>query len=382
MSSEAVRTENALVTGRVARIGVTDGALGRARYDRPLRLTAMLEVVGVVDNDLRVARAWARDLPGKPPAFETISSLLLAAPDLDAILLAAPLLERAGLIQQAAAARKSVFCDMPCTASLAEMDTLLQRLDESGVRFLPAFSRRFDPYFQALTAQAQAGVIGELRQTRCDWSFPVGGSANLANGGDLDDGWNLMLQHIACQSADLCRDWLGDGLSVSADILFPAKRALARTSSGQYPHGGAFANIIVTHARGQSTHHLTQSRSQYPAERWTLTGAQGRLELILSAGERDTALTTPKLFLHRAGQRPERLPVSAPDESLSFETLRLQRMLTHFAAIVTSGLSPHITGTDARAALEIVHAAYLSAREGNKITLPLRHSPDMNALIP
>ena len=373
MPSETAEANSALTRGSRLRVGVLYGSLGRIRYGAALAAAPVLEVTGVSDLDPRAAKTWARALGGKAAVFADLPALLASDPPLEALLLAAPLAERAALLTLALHAPLPVLCDAPFAFTLAETDRLLDLAVAHQALLMPVFPRRFDPYFQELARQAEAGAVGEIRQARCEWSFPVGGAANLSNGGDPAEGWNVMFSHIACQTADLCRLWLGDAQGVSADIFVPERGA--RTSSGQYPHGGALANLIVTHERGQATHHLYQSRSQQPGERYLLTGAQGQLELIVSAGERSSVKEVPDLRLLRPGQRPERLPVPLPDASLPPETQRLQRLLTHFAEAARTPELAAPTGTDARAALEIVHAAYLSAREGQKIRLPLRHSP-------
>jgi hypothetical protein len=56
-------------------------------------------------------------------------------------------------------------------------------------------------------------------------------------------------------------------------------------------------------------------------------------------------------------------------------------MLAHFADCLRTACAPQARGADARAALEIVHAAYLSSQEGSKISLPLRRSLDIRAIM-
>jgi myo-inositol 2-dehydrogenase / D-chiro-inositol 1-dehydrogenase len=46
--------------------------------------------------------------------------------------------------------------------------------------------------------------------------------------------------------------------------------------------------------------------------------------------------------------------------------------LRHFISCVRDGTPPLVTGRDGRAVLEILYAAYASARTGQKVTLPFK----------
>src|SRR5437016_4373861 len=67
-----------------------------------------------------------------------------------------------------------------------------------------------DPPFVRAAQLVEAGTLGTLRQARCDWSFAAGGVTALAVGGAPEaGGWSVLLEVIACQTADLSRAWLG-----------------------------------------------------------------------------------------------------------------------------------------------------------------------------
>src|SRR5262249_9459142 len=120
--------------------------------------------------------------------------------------------------------------------------------------------------------------------------------------------------------------------------------------------------------------------STHAEESYKLSGAQAHLELIC---ETSVAVGSPlpALTLHRPGQPLEHLS-PPPDDFADTDptTARVIRMLAHFAECVRTGCAPRVRGMDARAALEILHAAYLSPREGTKVSLPLRRSPEGRAL--
>ena len=358
------------------RLAIVGCGQGRTRYGAALTKLAGVQAAALVDADLAKAKVWARDIGGRTPAYETIAALLASEIQFDAVLVATAIEGRAEQTQAALLAGKPVLCEVPFASTLAEMDELLVIAAQSGGLLIPALPRRLDPWFQAVTERVRNGLPGELRQIRCDWSFPIEGIT------DSDDivtgGWNALVQTLGCQTADLCRLWQGNAKTVSADVNFADISGAGR---GRRPLEGTLANVIVAHDQGQSTHHIGRSRSVLPDEKYTLTGANGTLTLILSAGT--GAVAAPSLRWQPNGSAAEKLMPRGEisDAGLSAGVVRMRRLLLHFADCVQTNAVPLLSAVDARAALEIVHAAYLSTQENSKVTLPLRRSPDIIGLL-
>lgn len=407
------------------RIGVIGCTTGRARFADALLAVPALRIAALADADLSAAQAWARSLPGKPAAYDVLKPILAFDPPLDAVLLALPLETRAAPLAACCRAGLPVCCSLPLTPALRETDALLESADTNPAWILPALPRRFDPALAQVGALLESGAVGELRTVRCDRSVPA-----LPAFGVMEDeaatpeAWRTLWIETACQTADLCRLWLGDALTVSADIEGEAPggsgRALARRGD-VHP----VANFIVTHENGQATHHIARARSIYPAERYTLTGATGRIEWTVSVGEKASPSTGPSLVLQRTGGKPERLPLAAgqttedkrqmtddgrqtyrtpngndaiqdprskienPKWALTVSnTLRaragtgaaatdraLVALLHEFAACLQSGRRPAVGLVEARAAVVVVHGAMLASRESVKLSLPVRNPP-------
>jgi predicted dehydrogenase len=352
---------------RVAGVGLLES---RTRYDAALNAVKQIQVVALVEEDVRLARVLAREL-GRSVVFTDLAALRESDVLPDALLLALEAKERSAFLLQAFETGLPILCDAPFAPTLAEFDTLLKAAETAGVLLIPAFARPFDPWIEMVTQRLEEDAVGTLRQVRCDWSFPTGGTLAVENGGEAEArSWIVQLPQFACQTADLCRRWLGEAQTVSADIDLPGN------ANGLPARPGAsttLANLIVSHERGQSTHHLSRSRGLHPLERYLFTGTNGEMELTLSAGE-TASNTLPILKLQRTGQKPE---ILALDESatLPLSALRQAEMLRHFTAVARGLETPRVTASDARAALEIVHAAYTSTLDSLKISLPLRRSP-------
>ncbi|HLV81560.1 MAG TPA: Gfo/Idh/MocA family oxidoreductase [Chthonomonadaceae bacterium] len=354
------------------RLGIAGCLAGRARYGAALaagagaRLTPPLSVVGLTDTDLHSARIWAREIGGAVPPFATLDALLAAVSDLDALLIVSPLPDRPAHVTAAARAHKAILCEVPFAPTLAETEALLRLAADSGILLMPVLPHRFDAGFLAAAARVEAGELGEIRQLRCVWSFPVNGVFALEAGVDAPEAaWSRLLPAVACQAADVCRWWLGEAASISADG-FPAE------AGEPEPAREGPANLILTQARGRSTLHFSRSRAQQPEERYTLSGAKGQLDLTAQAGV--ASAPAPLLVRQRPGRRPERLLAAelSPTPRLA-HVARMRAQIEHFAACAQAGEPPRLTGADARAAQEILSAAALSTQEGSKVSLPIKY---------
>jgi predicted dehydrogenase len=352
---------------RIAGVGLLES---RTRYDAALNAVKQIQVVALVEEDTRLARVLAREL-GRSVVFTDLTALRESDVKPDALLLALDAATRGPFLLKALDAGLPILCDAPFGVTLAEFDALLKTADTAGIPLVPAFARPFDPWIELVTQELAEEAIGTLRQVRCDWSFPTGGVLAVENGGEAEGrSWIEQLPQFACQTADLCRRWLGEAHTVSADIDLPGN---ANNLPARPGGSAALANLIVSHAAGQSTHHLSRSRGQHPLERYLFTGTNGEMELTLSAGETGPN-ALPVLRLQRTGHKSESL---VPDvfSPLPPNALRQAEMLRHFAETARGLTVPRVTAADARAALEIVHAAYTSTLDSLKISLPLRRSP-------
>jgi myo-inositol 2-dehydrogenase / D-chiro-inositol 1-dehydrogenase len=343
------------LTRKTLRIAITGCAAGRVRYGAALAASSQIVVTALADEDETAARVWAREIGGRLPVFADLPSLLAAPLELDAVLVASSLPERTADITRAAHAGKAILCEVPLASTLMETDAVLRMAAENGVLLMPAMPLRLDSPLGEITRQADAGTLGPLRQARCEWSFP-------RNSAQSPESIRLLLEYVGCQAADVCRRWLGDAVSVSADMVLPTETR---------PREEALATILTTHEHGQSTLRLASTSSPQASERYTLLGANANLELVSGTG---VALSAPQLTRHRPDRGPEVLPYLTSEDDLPVAVARRFRLLHHFAECVHTGCAPHVHASDARAAQEIFTAALLSTSEGTKISLPLRSS--------
>jgi predicted dehydrogenase len=371
--TNALTTLTNQISATPLRVGIAGCALGRLRYGAALSALPECEVVGLADADEREAKAWSRELRTKPPVFETLSALLEATPDLDAVLLASSLRERAEQIGLAGRLGKAILCEVPFGATLAETDAALQEAQHALI--MPVFPRRFDPHLVEMTELAADGALGALRQARGEWSVPAAGVNPIE--GDAGDGWHALLQYASCQALDLCSLWMGDSQAISADVNFTLHTGMRPTLGRSAEH---LATLLVTNATGNSAIQINRIRATTPSERYTLSGTKGHLEWTADGGTARPTTAAPTLLRYGAGAKPERVAVDAPD-NVPNAVLRMHHLLCHFIDCVQGADEAQFGAKEARAAQEAAHAAYLAAQEENKVSLPLRRSVDLAALL-
>ena len=86
---------------------------------------------------------------------------IIAATDIDAVIVATPTTLHYDQIHALAAAGKAIFCEKPIDLSSDRAAECLAAVTKAGVPFMTAFNRRFDPHFAHLQTQLAEGVIGD-----------------------------------------------------------------------------------------------------------------------------------------------------------------------------------------------------------------------------
>lgn len=85
----------------------------------------------------------------------------LADPQIQAVLIASATDTHADLIERAARAGKTIFCEKPVHLDLARVRDCLETVAECAVPLFVGFNRRYDPQFRRVREQLAAGVIGK-----------------------------------------------------------------------------------------------------------------------------------------------------------------------------------------------------------------------------
>lgn len=138
------------------------GVLGAGRignvHARALRDSGRAQVAYVADAVADAASALAAQVGAKTGSVDDV----IAASDVDAILIATPTDTHADLIEQAARAGKMILCEKPVSLSVERIEECLKVVETAGVPLMIGFHRRYDPNYSVLEKRLRAGEIGEV----------------------------------------------------------------------------------------------------------------------------------------------------------------------------------------------------------------------------
>jgi myo-inositol 2-dehydrogenase / D-chiro-inositol 1-dehydrogenase len=138
------------------------GLLGAGRigkvHAKAVTGDANARLVAVADAVAPAAQAIADQYGCQVRSIDAI----LAADDIDAVVICTPTDTHADLIEAFVKAGKAVFCEKPIDLSLARVKTCLEVVRAHSGVLMVGFNRRFDPHFRAVRAEIGKGTIGDV----------------------------------------------------------------------------------------------------------------------------------------------------------------------------------------------------------------------------
>lgn len=138
------------------------GLLGAGRigkvHAKAITSDANAQLVAVADAFPAAAKAIA-DQYGC--AIRSIDEIL-AAKDIDAVVICTPTDTHADLIEAFARVGKAIFCEKPIDLSLARVKACLKVVRDTKATLMVGFNRRFDPHFRAVRAEIDKGTLGAV----------------------------------------------------------------------------------------------------------------------------------------------------------------------------------------------------------------------------
>jgi myo-inositol 2-dehydrogenase/D-chiro-inositol 1-dehydrogenase len=145
-----------------AKMAVRFGLLGAGRigkvHAKAVTGDASAKLVAVADAMPAAAQAIADQYGCDVRTIDAI----LAAKDIDAVVICTPTDTHADLIERFVKAGKAVFCEKPIDLSLARVKQCLEVVRAHKGTLMVGFNRRFDPHFKAVRAEIDKGAIGKV----------------------------------------------------------------------------------------------------------------------------------------------------------------------------------------------------------------------------
>ena len=269
----------------------------------------------------------------------------LADADVAGVIIASSTDTHLGHCLSAAAAGKVIFCEKPIDLNLARARTAAPAL--ASARMLLGFNRRFDPQFQALKAQLDAGAVGRLETLNIvshDPAPPPIAYVKVSGG---------LFRDMAIHDFDTARWLLGE----APTQVFAAASCLIDPAIGEAGDVDT-AKILLRTASGKLCLISNSRRSGY--------GYDQRIEAFGSAGMVRAGNVTESALAtwSEAGASADRFQNFFLDRYA--DAYRLE--MDHFADVL-AGAAPRVGLTDALAALELAEAAEASVRSGGPVRL-------------
>jgi predicted dehydrogenase len=322
------------------------------------RFVPEAKLVGVFARDLKKARAFA-DKHHIPNAYDSIDQAI-AGSGADIVDICLPNFLHAEATLKAAAAGKHIIIEKPLAVTLEEADTMLDACRKARVKLMYAEELCFAPKYERVRSLVKEGAVGNvymLKQSEkhsgphSDWFYDV----DRAGGGVLMD--------MGCHAVGWFR-WM----------LNNAKVKSVYASMSTVLHGGRTRgednSVMIIEFENGVTGVAENSWAKHGGmdDRSEVHGTGGVVYADLFMGNAAVAYSK-----NGFGYAMEKADTTQGWSFPIFEEAFNQgypHELKHFVDCVINDKQPLVTGDDGRAVLEVLYAAYASAREGKKISLP------------
>ncbi len=347
---------------KVAILGT--GFIANIHIESYLRFVKDAEIVAIYGRNIEKAREMAKE-HGIAAAYDDIDKLLSES-DVQVVDICLPNYLHYEACMKAAHAQKHIIIEKPLAMTLEQADEMIAICREKNLLLMYAEELCFAPKYERVRALVERGAVGEvymLKQAEkhsgphSDWFY----QKETAGGGVMMDmgchalAWfrwmtgNAKIKSIYADMKTVYHNKITDCEDSTITIVEFENGVTAMAEDSWAKHGGMDDRIEVYGSGGVSYADLFRGNS---ALTYSTEGYDYAME---KAGS--TQGWTFTVFEEAFNQ-------GYPQE------------LAHFIDCVRTGKTPVVTGEDGRAVLEMIYAAYASAKEGKKITLPFTAKVD------
>jgi predicted dehydrogenase len=311
-------------------------------YAACLKNVPDVELVGIWDDSATRGRKAATQFATK---FYADRDKLLDT-DIDGVIVCSENAKHRALAVAAAKAGKHILCEKPIATTIKHAQDMIAAARSNNVKLQIAFPCRFATPSVEVKKVIESGQIGEVLAVCCTnhGSYPGGwfGDKKLAGGGAVMD----HTVHVA----DLLR-WM-----LKREIVSVYAEVASRLHNIKIDDCGMLnleleGGIIATQDPSWSRLKCFPTWGDVTME---FVGDKGVIHLDLFKQKFDfySVKETKSLWVYWGDNMD-------------------QGLINDFVGMIREGREPSITGEDGLKALEVTLAAYLSAKKGEKVSLPL-----------
>jgi predicted dehydrogenase len=298
-------------------------------------------------------------LHGIPHAFSDYRQLL-ARPDIQMVVVGVPNHLHCEVVVAAAAAGKHIVIEKPLCLNLDEADRMIAACRERNVKLMYAEELCFAPKYVRLKQLLDSGALG--RPTMIKQSEKHSGP-HAAHFWDVERSGGGVTMDMGCHAIEFFRWMLG------RPPITSVYAHMGTLVHGDKTRGDDNAILIIEFANGVTC---------MAEESWTkLGGMDDRAEVYGTAGVAYADLLHGNAIeTYSEPGYDYAVEKAGPTRGWSFTIYEeawnygFHAEMAHFVDCVQNDQTPLVTGEDARVVLEVLFAAYESARTGRKVPLP------------
>lgn len=271
---------------------------------------------------------------------------ILAASDIDAVVICTPTDTHADLIEQFTDAGKAVFCEKPIDLSLDRVKACLKVVRANKGTLMVGFNRRFDPHFMAVRAEIDKGSVGAVEMVTITSRDPGAPPLDyIARSGGI-------FRDMTIHDFDMARFLLGEEVAevsaMAAVLVDPAIGKAGDSDSVQ---------VMLKTATGKMALISNSRRATY--------GYDQRIEVHGSKGVVSAENQRPVSIELANGSGYTRPPLH--DFFMTRYTEAYAAEISAFVDAVGAKTAAAPSGEDGLAALALAEAALLSVKEGRSV---------------
>lgn len=332
-------------------------------------VNAYIETIAGFD-DARVVAAWDDDAERGATQCakygierEDDLDALLRRDDIDAVFVTSPTNQHAAHVVAAAQAGKGVLLQKPMALTLDDCDTIIEAIERYDVPFSMCYQMRADPVNQRIKALLDEGAVGNVAIVRRRHAIGALLQPAFARAGNwhIDPVQNMgMFMDDASHAADWFLWMLGRPTSVIAEID-NVVTSVAPDDNGVaiYRFGKGEMGILLN----SSTMLAAEATTEIYGDKGSIVQNYG--DAVSSQLPRPAGAAALKLY--RAGASDWEVFPDLPADTPHANRIRaVPRPLIDY---LQGKRGPLATAAEGRICIEMVLAAYESAREGRRVAL-------------
>ncbi len=343
------------------RVGVIGLGIGR-HHIRGYQTHPDAEVVAIADLDeARLGEIGAQySVANRYPSGEQ----MLLEEELDVVSIATPNKFHKPLTIAALEAGCHVLCEKPMALNAKEAREMIAAAEGSGKRLMIHFSYRFSEQSQALKAQVDAGVLGEVYFARTLWHRRRGlprfgswfGQKAISGGGPLID--------LGVHRLDLALWLMGypRPVWVMGRTYDPIASALAREQGVVYDVED-LAVAMITFANGATLELEASWAAHIQEHEWMETRLFGTRGGLVQRNVNETYEFEAEVYLERDGAQFD-MKLHPPRRRASDKNA-----MYHLIESIVNDTPHTATGEEGLLVMEILDAIYHSAEEGRPVRI-------------